>query len=84
MIKFATLLLFLTRPLRRCRTWKLGKKSPSDIADLLSIQNRLQKLLPNAKKALVSIEAGDGAGSGVIVSGGRLSPNGSSCNRSNR
>ena len=70
MIKFATLLLLLTRPLWgdvvNLEAWQ--KKSPSDIADLLSIQNRLQKLLPNAKKALVSIEAGDGAGSGVIVS----------------
>ena len=46
--------------------WK--KKSPSDITDLLSIQKRLRELLPEAKKALVSIEAGDGAGSGVIVS----------------
>ena len=46
--------------------WK--KKSPSDITDLLSIQERLRELLPDAKKALVSIEAGDGAGSGVIVS----------------
>ena len=44
------------------------KESPSDVGDLLDIQNRLQELLPNAKKALVSIEASDGAGSGVIVS----------------
>ena len=44
------------------------KESPSNVGDLLDIQNRLQELLPNAKKALVSIEASDGAGSGVIVS----------------
>ena len=44
------------------------KQSPEDVKDLLAIQERLRELLPDAKKALVSIEAGDGAGSGVIVS----------------
>ena len=44
------------------------KQSPEDLTDLLAIQERLRELLPDAKKALVSIEAGDGAGSGVIVS----------------
>ena len=39
--------------------WK--KKSPSDITDLLSIQERLRELIPDAKSALVAIEAGDGA-----------------------
>ena len=36
--------------------------------DLLEIQARLQSLLPKVQPAVVSIEAGDGAGSGIIVS----------------
>ena len=59
-------LIFLHGDVVEVEAWK--KKSPSDITDLLSIQERLRELLPDAKKALVSIEAGDGAGSGVIVS----------------
>ena len=46
----------------------MAKGVSSNVGDLLDIQNRLQELLPDAKKALVSIEASDGAGSGVIVS----------------
>ena len=42
--------------------------TPLNQKDLLDIQSRLQELLPNAKKALVSIETNDGVGSGVIVS----------------
>ena len=42
--------------------------NPINHEHLIEIQNRLQKLLPNAKKALVSIETDDGVGSGVIVS----------------
>ncbi|NCX92186.1 MAG: hypothetical protein EBX03_11495, partial [Rhodobacteraceae bacterium] len=59
-------LIFLHGDVVEVEAWK--KKSPSDITDLLSIQERLRELLPDAKRALVSIEAGDGAGSGVIVS----------------
>jgi serine protease Do len=59
-------LYFLHGDVVEVEAWK--KKSPTDITDLLSIQERLRKLLPDAKRALVSIEAGDGAGSGVIVS----------------
>ena len=44
------------------------KKAPEDINDLISIQERLRTLLPKTKAALVSIEATDGAGSGIIVS----------------
>ena len=44
------------------------KKAPEDINDLISIQERLRTLLPKTKAALVSIEAADGAGSGIIVS----------------
>ena len=43
-------------------------QSPKNEKDLLTIQHRLQLLLPEAKKSLVAIEAGDGAGSGVIIS----------------
>ena len=46
--------------------WK--SSTPNNPSELLKIQNRLQELLPNAKKALVAIEANDGAGSGVIIS----------------
>ena len=44
------------------------KEVPNNTDDLLSIQNRLRDLLPNSQKSLVSIEANDGAGSGVIIS----------------
>lgn len=44
------------------------KRVPEEINDLVAIQDRLRNLLPNAQKALVSIEASDGAGSGIIVS----------------
>ena len=59
-------LYFLHGDVVEVKAWK--KKSPTDITDLLSIQERLRELLPDAKRALVSIEASDGAGSGVIVS----------------
>ena len=48
------------------QSWK--KTAPENINDLIEIQNRLRSLLPGAKAALVSIEAADGAGSGIIVS----------------
>jgi len=41
---------------------------PENIDDLLEIQARLQSLLPKVQGAVVSIEAADGAGSGIIVS----------------
>ena len=44
------------------------KRVPQGIEDLVAIQERLRYLLPQTKAALVSIEAMDGAGSGVIVS----------------
>ena len=44
------------------------KQVPQGIEDLVAIQERLRSLLPQTKAALVSIEALDGAGSGVIVS----------------
>lgn len=44
------------------------KRAPENTDDLISIQIRLNELLPQTQKALVSIESGDGAGSGIIVS----------------
>ena len=70
MFRFATILLLITKlswaDVVDLQAWQ--KKSPANVSDLLAIQNRLQELLPEAKEALVSIEAHDGAGSGVIVS----------------
>lgn len=48
------------------KAWE--KPYPENKADLLAIQEQLRKILPNASKAVVAIESGDGAGSGVIVS----------------
>lgn len=44
------------------------KAYPQNPEDLRAIQAQLQSLLPDAEKAVVSIETGDGAGSGVIIS----------------
>ena len=41
---------------------------PKNADDLLEIQARLQSLLPKVQPAVVSIEAQDGAGSGIIIS----------------
>ena len=48
------------------QAWK--KAYPQNPEDLRAIQAQLQSLLPEAEKAVVSIETGDGAGSGVIIS----------------
>ncbi len=48
------------------RAW--NRIVPENSDDLLEIQLRLQSLLPEVQGAVVSIEATDGAGSGVIVS----------------
>ncbi len=48
------------------KAWE--KPFPENQEDLLAIQERLRKILPEAKKAVVAIESGGGAGSGVIVS----------------
>ena len=47
------------------KAWE--KPYPENKTDLLKIQERLREILPNASKAVVAIESGDGAGSGVIV-----------------
>ena len=48
------------------RAW--NRIVPENSDDLLEIQTRLQSLLPEVQGAVVSIEAKDGAGSGVIIS----------------
>ena len=48
------------------RAW--NRIVPENSDDLLEIQARLQSLLPEVQGAVVSIEARDGAGSGIIVS----------------
>ena len=48
------------------RAW--NRIVPENSDDLLEIQARLQSLLPEVQGAVVSIEAQDGAGSGVIIS----------------
>ncbi len=48
------------------KAWE--KNVPENKDDLLAIQSRLQASLPSAKKAVVALESGGGAGSGVIVS----------------
>ena len=45
-----------------------SKEAPESQGDLLAIQDALQKALPKAKAATISILVGDGSGSGVIVS----------------
>ena len=45
-----------------------SKEAPEDQGDLLSIQEALQKALPQARAATVCIDLGEGSGSGVIVS----------------
>ena len=42
------------------------------IRDLIAIQEKVQKVLPEVRKATVGILAPDGTGSGVVVSGDGL------------
>ncbi len=58
--------LFLPAEENQSKAWELPV--PSNPKELLEIQERLQALLPTVQDALVSIEANDGAGSGIIVS----------------
>lgn len=58
--------IFLHADIVSKKTW--DSKTPVNSAELFEIQNRLQELLPQVKKGLVSIEAGDGVGSGIIIS----------------
>jgi serine protease Do len=57
---------FLSAEEREVKAWNLAV--PSTPKHLLEIQERMQSLLPKTQSAVVSIEADDGAGSGVIVS----------------
>ena len=65
---FGTLFLhfFLLAVDGKERAW--NQKVPSNPKDLLEIQERMQSLLPKVQGAVVSIESGGGAGSGIIVS----------------
>ena len=60
------LVLSLCLKAEELKAWE--KPFPENQEDLIAIQERLRKILPEAKKAVVAIESGDGAGSGVIVS----------------
>ena len=51
---------------KRPKSWE--KNVPESKQDLLSIQAKLQDTLKKAKQAVVAVQSGGGAGSGVIVS----------------
>jgi serine protease Do len=67
--RFLVLFAFLANSLwahgKEQKAWE--KPYPENKTDLLKIQERLREILPIASKAVVAIESGDGAGSGVIV-----------------
>ena len=65
---FGTLFLYTFLPAdeRDEKAW--NRTVPTSPKDLLEIQERMQTLLPKVQGAVVSIEAKDGAGSGIIVS----------------
>ena len=67
-VLFGTLFLytFLLADERDEKAW--NRTVPANPKDLLEIQERMQALLPKVQGAVVSIEAKDGAGSGIIVS----------------
>ena len=48
------------------KAWE--KEVPENKEDLLAIQTKLQSVLTKAKEAVVAVQSGGGAGSGVIVS----------------
>ena len=56
----------LAKEVKGSRPWE--KNIPESKEDLLSIQDKLQSTLKNAKGAVVAIQSGGGTGSGVIVS----------------
>ena len=72
------LLIFLlsvmvaSRPLFSSGLKAWEKESPSGYQDLLEIEKQIADTLIQSKKAVVSIETSDGAGSGVIVSANGL------------
>ena len=55
-------------PLLAARPEINDKKAPSGRQDLEQIQSLLKQVLPDARKATVCIELGQGSGSGVVVS----------------
>ena len=56
----------LAKEVKDPRAWE--KKVPESKEDLLAIQTKLQATLKKAKGAVVAVQSGGGAGSGVIVS----------------
>lgn len=69
-VTFVTLLVLqlaaFAEVVQEPKAWE--KKVPENKLDLLAIQAKLQAVLPKAKTAVVGLESGGGAGSGVIVS----------------
>ena len=68
---FHLLLLVVLLSGRECaaeQRQSLDQSPKTDIAELLKIQNDVQKLLPRVRLALVAIQSGDGTASGVIIS----------------
>ena len=58
--------LALADVVEKPKAW--DKDVPESKADLLAIQAKLQAVLAKAKTAVVAVQSGGGAGSGVIVS----------------
>jgi len=65
---FATAFLMCLLPLVGTAFPLNSKKAPETQDDLLSVQEALQKALPQASAATVCIDLGEGTGSGVIIS----------------
>ncbi len=70
---FTALVAFIFTPLatfadkgEETKAW--DKDVPENKADLLAIQAKLQSVLEKAKTAVVAVQSGGGAGSGVVVS----------------
>ena len=56
----------LAKEVEDTKAWE--KEVPENKQDLLAIQTKLQSVLTKAKEAVVAVQSGGGAGSGVIVS----------------
>ena len=63
---FLSSAVFTGEAAKSSKPWE--KKVPESKEDLLSIQAKLQDTLKKAKQAVVAVQSGGGAGSGVIVS----------------
>lgn len=63
-----TAVLLAASPAFAKRPYINDKKAPSDRHDLEVIQTHLREALPDARRATVCIDLGEGTGSGVVVS----------------